>query len=171
MSQGRPTGFGLPDVKPLTDRFVETLRNSMGDRLLGVTLYGSVARGEARPDSDVDLLVVHRGGRVAALDAVREARWAVAEDSVTEELRDRGVPVDLSYVAFSDTQFADTPWLLLDISHHGIILFDPHEVLSHKLAALRARLRELGSQRIELPNGDWYWDIKPDMVPGEIVHL
>ncbi|MCY3746574.1 MAG: nucleotidyltransferase domain-containing protein, partial [Acidobacteria bacterium] len=76
MSQGRPTGFGPPDVKPLTDRFVETLRNSMGDRLLGVTLYGSVARGEARPDSDVDLLVVHRGGRVAALDAVREARWA-----------------------------------------------------------------------------------------------
>ena len=32
-----------------------------GDRLDHVVLYGSRARGDARPDSDVDLLVVLRG--------------------------------------------------------------------------------------------------------------
>ena len=32
-----------------------------GDRLARVVLYGSRARGDARPDSDVDLLVVLRG--------------------------------------------------------------------------------------------------------------
>ena len=32
-----------------------------GDRLDRVILYGSRARGDARPDSDVDLLVVLRG--------------------------------------------------------------------------------------------------------------
>ena len=32
-----------------------------GDRLDRVVLYGSRARGDARPDSDVDLLVVLRG--------------------------------------------------------------------------------------------------------------
>ena len=32
-----------------------------GDRLARVILYGSYARGDARPDSDVDVLVVLRG--------------------------------------------------------------------------------------------------------------
>lgn len=167
----RAAGAGYPDVKPLTDRFVETLRDGMGDGLVGVALYGSVARGEARTDSDVDLLIVHRGSRTAAFDAAIASERALEGDGLTERLRESGVPTYFSFAVFSETRFADTPWLLLDISHHGIILFDPHEVVSRKLAALRARLKELGSQRIELPNGDWYWDIKPDMVPGEIVHL
>ena len=167
----RPGRARYPEVKPLTDRFVEALQSGMGDSLLGVALYGSVARGEARPESDVDLLVVHRGRRVAALDAARAARRALSADPVAARLRERGVPVDLAAIVFSESQLADTPWLLLDVSHHGIILFDPREILERKLAALRVRLAELGSRRIELPNGDWYWDIKPDMRPGEIVHL
>ena len=32
-----------------------------GDRLVRVVLYGSQARGDAQPDSDIDLLVVLRG--------------------------------------------------------------------------------------------------------------
>lgn len=167
----RSGDIGYPDVRPLTDCFVDALRSGLDDRLVGVALYGSVARGEARPDSDVDLLVVHRGGRVAALDAVHAAKRVLWADPATEELRAGGAPVDVSGIVFSESRFEDTPWLLLDVSHHGVILFDPHEVVSRKLEALRTRLAELGSRRIELPNGDWYWDIKPDMRPGEIVHL
>ncbi len=37
------------------------LTEMYGDRLDRVVLYGSHARGDARPDSDVDLLVVLRG--------------------------------------------------------------------------------------------------------------
>lgn len=167
----RHAGAGYPDVKPLTDRFLAGLQAEMGDRLVGVALYGSVARGEAGPEADVDLLVVHLGERVPALYAVQAARSALDGDPVTETLRQRGAPALVSCAVFSDSQFAHTPWLLLDIQHHGIILFDPRVVLHRKLAALRARLEELGSRRIELPNGDWYWDIKPDMRPGEIVNL
>ena len=47
---------------------------------------------------------------------------------------------------------------------HGIILFDPRHVLARKLASLR--LRELGSRRVELADGSWYWDLKPDMRPA-----
>lgn len=149
----RPVGFGYADVKPLADRFVDALRAEMKDDLVGVALYGSVARGEARPDSDVDLLVVHRGSRTTAFDAAISTERALEEDGLTERLGEDGLPTRFSFAVFSDTRFADTPWLLLDISHHGIILFDPHEVVSRKLAALRARLKELGSQRIELPTG------------------
>ena len=39
------------------------------------------------------------------------------------------------------------------------------------LERLRARLEELGSRRIELDDGTWYWDLKPDLRPGEVVTL
>ena len=37
------------------------LRAEYGSRLHGVVLYGSEARGDARPDSDIDLLVLLEG--------------------------------------------------------------------------------------------------------------
>lgn len=37
------------------------LQGAFGDRLRGIVLYGSEARGEAQPDSDIDLLVLLEG--------------------------------------------------------------------------------------------------------------
>lgn len=51
------------------------------------------------------------------------------------------------------------------------MLHDPDGILARELEAIRQRLRELGSRRIELPDGSWYWDLKPDWRPGEIVEL
>ena len=38
--------------------FIDLLKDRLGNKLHAVVLYGSVARGEAHADSDVDLLVV-----------------------------------------------------------------------------------------------------------------
>lgn len=38
-----------------------TLRDAFADRFQGVMLYGSEARGDACPDSDIDLLVLLTG--------------------------------------------------------------------------------------------------------------
>ena len=42
-------------------RIKSTLRAAFADRLKGVILYGSEARGDAYPDSDIDLLVLLAG--------------------------------------------------------------------------------------------------------------
>ncbi len=42
----------------LLARIKSALEDAFGERLQGVILYGSEARGEAEPDSDIDLLVL-----------------------------------------------------------------------------------------------------------------
>ncbi|MEW6200589.1 MAG: nucleotidyltransferase domain-containing protein [bacterium] len=48
-------------VVELLQRIKERLQILYGDRLKGVILYGSEARGDAVPDSDIDILCVLDG--------------------------------------------------------------------------------------------------------------
>lgn len=50
-----------PHVRAALAEAKARLSEMYGDRLARVVLYGSYARGDAREDSDVDLLVVLRG--------------------------------------------------------------------------------------------------------------
>lgn len=69
-------------AQPFPD-IVHAVRDALLDRLPDdiclIILYGSEARGEARPDSDVDLMVVLRHSdpesRSAVQDAVYDVMW------------------------------------------------------------------------------------------------
>jgi uncharacterized protein len=52
---------GVMDKRQLLERLKSLLRPAFGDRLCGLVLYGSEARGAASPDSDIDVLVLLRG--------------------------------------------------------------------------------------------------------------
>ena len=49
------------DSKELLNQIKDRLRDAHGERLQGIILYGSEARGEAEADSDIDLLVLLNG--------------------------------------------------------------------------------------------------------------
>jgi predicted nucleotidyltransferase len=53
-----PAGFAPERVRVATMEYAEVLRRSLGKRVRAVRLFGSWARGEARPDSDVDVWVL-----------------------------------------------------------------------------------------------------------------
>jgi hypothetical protein len=61
--------------------------------------------------------------------------------------------------------------ILLDIAEEGLILHDPQKVLAGLLAKLRERLRQWGSRKVRLPDGTWYWQLKPDWRLGEVLSL
>ena len=49
-----------PSKQKAINEFIKRATQSCGNQIQSITLFGSVARGTDRPDSDIDLLVVDR---------------------------------------------------------------------------------------------------------------
>lgn len=159
-----------PEWGALADRVVAEYRAAIGDDLVAIALFGSVARGQARPDSDLDLYVVTR--RPSLGDSRLHGMWGRIDASPEYQALVRaGYQPTPSPIPHTVADLARHPWILLDITHHGVVLYDPESVLERELDAVRRRMAELGSKRVELPDGSWYWDLKPDWRPGEVVDL
>lgn len=156
---------------PLVERLVGEYRAALGDDLIAVACFGSVARGNPGPDSDLDLYVVTRTRVSLMFDQRLERVRRVREGPEFQALAREGYQPDLAALYHTTAELTAHPWILLDITHHGIVLYDGEGILTRELDVVRRRLEELGSRRIELPDGTWYWILKPDWRPGEIVAL
>ena len=75
-------------IDPVMRRFRAALDEAYGDRIERVVLFGSRARGDARPDSDYDVAVFVRGMN----DCWREAR--VLAEIETNILMDEGAVIN-----------------------------------------------------------------------------
>lgn len=155
----------------LLDRLAAELQRQYGPRLVAVAVFGSVGRGTPRDDSDVDLLVVARDlpagrfPRVAEFEPVEERL-----DAVLRSVRSDSTPVMLSPVFKTPAEVERGSPLFLDMVDDARILYDPESFLRCSLDRLRDRLRELGSRRVWVGNA-WYWVLKPDLKPGDVVTL
>jgi hypothetical protein len=152
---------------PLSDdlrRYVEILERYFGDRLVSVVLFGSWARGTARAESDVDLLVVVRGlpvNRWKRYDPLRPIARAVSDEFAAA----------LSVIALTPEEAATVkPYYLGMLSGH-FLLWDRDGFFAGILGRLEARLAELGARRYVDKDGFEYWDLKPDWKPGDVVVL
>jgi predicted nucleotidyltransferase len=103
-----------PSDDPVLIRFRKTLAEMYGDRLHRVVLFGSRARGGARPDSDYDVAVFHNNFH---------DRWSEIDrlvPVVTEILYDEGAFIHaVPYRAGADQE--RTP-LMHEIRREGLDL-------------------------------------------------
>lgn len=157
--------------RPLIERIVSAYRAALGDDLVAIACFGSVARGEPSAASDLDLYVVTRSRVSVLLDRRLNRVRSVRQSAEYEGLVALGYRPDPMPLYHTVEKLLTHPWILLDIAHHGVILHDPEGVLARELEAIRQRLRELGSRRVVQPDGTWYWDLKPDWRPGEVIDL
>lgn len=151
---------------------VASLEARHGEDLVSAVLYGSVARGEAVPGSDVDLVLVFR-----ALPDGRVARFRVFYDALREHeahldtLATEGVTFDWSPILMTADEARHRSPLYLDMIDDARLLIDRGGFFRGVLDDMRARLDELGAQKIHLPDGSWYWDLMPGRRPGEVISL
>lgn len=160
------------DVEGWLARLRENLERREADNLVSFVAYGSVARGSAAPGSDVDLLLVFR-----LLPAARHERFLVWYRAL-EALRERhgpvradGHPFDWSVLMLTVDEATYRSPLYLDMTMDARLLLDRGGFFAGVLDGLRGRMRELGTRRVALPGGAWYWDLKPGSRVGDVVEL
>ena len=155
----------------LVDRIAGELRARYGDRLVAVAVFGSVGRGTPREDSDVDVLIVARDLPAGRFRRVEEfLPVEVRLEAALREVDPSGVPVRLSPVFKTPPEVERGSPLFLDMVEDARIVFDPDGFLAGYLERLRRRLEALGARRIWRGNA-WYWELKPDLRPGEVFAL
>ena len=56
----------------------------------------------------------------------------------------------------------------LTSKNSSFFFYDNKGYFAKRLEQLRKRLTELGSKRVFLEDGSWYWLLKPDLKKGEV---
>jgi hypothetical protein len=171
-------GFkGLGEVKqrdyiPMISLVVSRLIECLGGKLRAIVLYGSVARGKALPESDIDLLIVADDLPRSYSERVKWLRNILQglEEFRIELWKKKGLYPLVDVIALTPEEAEVNNPVYLDMVEEAVILFD-RGFIEKKLKALRERLRALGARRVESPSGGWYWELKPTIRPGEVVEV
>lgn len=147
------------------------LKEAFGeDVILSFALFGSVARGDARPDSDIDVLIVHKPVDFRPVGRFVDVIMDLREGDEYQRLKAEGFSPDPYPILMTEKEMYERPLILLDIMDHGIIIYDSG-VLKKRFESLRKRLDELGTKKVVLEDGSWYWVLKPDWKPGEVIEV
>lgn len=157
----------LPVVRRALEAATTAWCASLGDRLVSIVLFGSVARGTAREVSDIDLLIVADGFPRSLHERRRPllAEWARTR-------REKDLPVvEWNLLTKTPAEARVHSPLYLDIVEDGILLMDREGFFQAVLDGMRARMRALGSRRLPLPDGSWYWDLCPSFRFGDEVEI
>ncbi len=127
---------------------------------MSLAVFGSRGRGTARPDSDVDILLI-----------VKElSQWRMKRVEEFSPIETALADVILSPILKTPDEIKNGSPLLLDMVEDAVILYDREDFLKNTLDVLRGNLTRLGAKRIW--RGDnWFWDLKPDYQRGEIFEV
>jgi predicted nucleotidyltransferase len=147
--------------EPLLRDVLRKLFERFEQNLVSVVLYGSIARGVAKPTSDMDLLVVVHDLPSSFYDR------ATIISSILRELhehkmrlwKDSGRFTNIDILPFTVEEAEVLRPLYLDFLFDATILIDKGGFMGTVLERLRKRVDELGGRRITIPSGKWYWTL------------
>jgi uncharacterized protein len=123
---------------------VSGIRELLGDSLIGIVLFGSMARGESREGSDIDLLIVLNRDRTLGrkLYSMWDEQFGTTQQSP-------------HFVHIPGTA-ADAGSLWMETAVEGVILYDRDGSISQFLGRIR-RLIASGKLKRRFVYGHPYW--------------
>jgi predicted nucleotidyltransferase len=155
---------------PLIQEFLSKVKQMIRSNLVSVVLFGSVARRQAKKESDIDLLVILQDASDDHYERLKpfvDVELAMRKSASYERYLREGLIPCFSYIVLSKEEAEENHYVFLDMLEDSIILFDDDNYFKGRLAALKRRLSSLGSKKVLLGDGSWYWDLKPDLRLGE----
>ncbi|MFP3306215.1 MAG: nucleotidyltransferase domain-containing protein [Thermocladium sp.] len=153
----------------LLKKLTKLLLDEFGDRLISVVVYGSVARGDHRNDSDVDLLIVIKDLPKTITERMMlfEKIESKIEDDI-DKLMDEGYYVTFSPIMKTPEEAVRFSPLYMDMTDDAVILYDRDNFFGNVLEKTREKLLELGFERVWISKKAWYWR-KKDYKFGEVI--
>lgn len=146
------------------DEFVKRCKWKFEEDLISIVLFGSYARGTAKKESDIDvLLVVDNIG-----DSIGE-RLDKTLDIVMEISKVYGKNV-YEHILTPD-EVKKHPSILLDLTQDARIVFDKENFFSAEIKKIRDKLENLHAERIWLDRERWYWKLNPNIRAGGVVEI
>ncbi|MGB9722166.1 MAG: nucleotidyltransferase domain-containing protein [bacterium] len=126
---------------------VERIKMGFGDDLLGVILFGSRGRHEAKLSSDYDLFLIIKS---------LPKRPIERQEFIMEKVKKKG---KVNFIAKTKEEFESSfPSLYLDLALDGVILFDKDGYTHAKIVQIRKLIDEAGLVREKKTYGfNWRW--------------
>lgn len=158
---------------PILEFVVVRLIEAFWKKLVSLIIFGSIASGKAKNESDLDFLLVAENlpkKYSERLKLIRKILTGV-EDVRIKIWREKGRYPLLDIIILGPQEAKINHPFYLDLVEESIIVFDRENFMKNRLESLKKELGKLGAKRILLPNGRWYWDLKTEISRGEVIQL
>jgi len=162
------------DRRRLVTYILELLRSLLGDDLISVVVFGSVARGRADLNSDTDVILVASNMPRSLSERMEILANLLVEFSKTqtcEELNRKGLNTWVQFHPLTMEEAELHRPIYLDVVEDGIIVYDRGGFIKRVMEGFKSKLEALGAKRVFLEDGSWYWDLKPSIKRGEVVEI
>lgn len=152
----------MGSYEKIIKEFVELLKKSLKRDLISVIVFGSYVKGSMKEGSDIDFLIIVEKEKKSYFEMLKPIMEA------EKKLKSK---VYLSYIILSKKEARKNRWIYLDMIENSIILYDKNQFFNNILKKFNERLKKLGTKKVKLKNGRYYWDIKPDLKFGGIFKI
>jgi len=165
------TGHQKSIQQRILPRIQELSIERYGENLIGLVVYGSVARETEHCQSDIDVLVV-----LNQVPKVRFERMDFFIDEIETPIlkeftsHESCFQIEINPNIKSFEELMAGSFLNFTIASEGIILFEKDHIISGYFTKLRNRFKEMGVQKIPYAGG-FYYDFLPNAKSLEVFDL
>jgi len=155
-------GLGIETYKGVIDLFVNRVTIKFWYEILSMVVFGSVSRGQAKGDSDIDIFIYFDDKLIDRYQMEKQVNEIVIEIRESKEyidLEEKEILPEIYpfYIAKSNSN--NLPWVCLDSCLEGKIIFDRDNFGKNVMSSYLKKIELQGGRKVNLPQGGWCWTL------------